>query len=93
MYIVGVLLYCNYSLYFLIILCRSGQESHLQECLVYRPDCLTENLSWKRFFSEKDVHEAIEKHLEEFTSPLGKGCLRLIISAILSRGIQRYLNI
>ncbi|XP_046671785.1 probable ubiquitin carboxyl-terminal hydrolase MINDY-4 [Homalodisca vitripennis] len=67
---------------------RSDQESHLEECLVYRPDGLTEVLSWRKFLREKDLHEAVEKHLDEFISPHGKGCLRFVISVILSRGIQ-----
>lgn len=68
---------------------RYTEEEHLKDGPYYCKDGITECLSYKKFLVKKDLHEAIESHLEMFTFAGGKGCLMFVFSVLLSRGLQR----
>lgn len=68
---------------------RYSEEEHLKDGPYYCRDGITEFLSCKKFLVKKDLHEAIESHLEMFTFAGGKGCLMFVFSVLLSRGLQR----
>lgn len=47
----------------------------------------------KTYESKDDLESTLEENLYQFTQPGGHGCLLLLISAVLSRGVEKYDNL
>ena len=55
----------------------------------YNRDGLTETLALHDFNNEEQLFQAVTKHLQAFTSPTAPGCVLLLYSVLLSRGLEK----
>ncbi|XP_050736680.1 probable ubiquitin carboxyl-terminal hydrolase MINDY-4 isoform X2 [Eriocheir sinensis] len=71
------------------ILAMPGSFAHFTEHGVgrYSQDGMTENLTLHEFVEQKDLYDAITRHLTAFTSEASSGCVILLYSLVLTRGI------
>ena len=73
------------------ILAMPGSFAHFTEHGVgrYSQDGMTENLTLHEFVEQRDLYEAVTRHLSAFTSETSSGCVVLLYSLILTRGIEK----
>nr|CAD7606631.1 unnamed protein product [Timema genevievae] len=71
------------------VLAVCSDVAHLRNCSRYRMDGLTEGLTLHGFRNRDHLAEAVRQHLDQFSSGGGNGCLLLVFSAALSRGLHR----
>lgn len=72
------------------ILAMPGSFAHFTEHGVgrYSQDGMTENLALHEFVEQRDLYDAVTRHLSAFTSETSSGCVVLLYSLILTRGIE-----
>ncbi|XP_063839860.1 uncharacterized protein LOC135088776 isoform X4 [Scylla paramamosain] len=72
------------------ILAMPGSFAHFTEHGVgrYSQDGMTENLALHEFVEQRDLYDAVTRHLTAFTSETSSGCVVLLYSLILTRGIE-----
>ncbi|XP_045124454.1 probable ubiquitin carboxyl-terminal hydrolase MINDY-4 [Portunus trituberculatus] len=72
------------------ILAMPGSFAHFTEHGVgrYSQDGMTENLTLHEFVEQRDLYDAVTRHLTAFTSETSSGCVVLLYSLILTRGIE-----
>ncbi|KAJ9579958.1 hypothetical protein L9F63_004341, partial [Diploptera punctata] len=74
------------------ILALSSDVNHLMCSSKYIPDGITEKLNLTSFNSREDLETGIKNNLDQFTNATGSGCLLILFSAVLSRGLHRVKN-
>ncbi|PSN31855.1 hypothetical protein C0J52_26189 [Blattella germanica] len=74
------------------VLALCSDISHLGSCTKYSQDGLTERLNLTSFNSREHLEAGIKNNLDQFTNMTGNGCLLLLFSAVLSRGLHRVKN-
>ncbi|KAK0048918.1 inactive ubiquitin carboxyl-terminal hydrolase MINDY-4B [Biomphalaria pfeifferi] len=69
--------------------CLKQQEPCFGPDYRYRPDSITEKLHLFEFKKFEDLHNFIKRHLEEFQTEHGNGCILFLYSLVLSRTIPK----
>ena len=66
--------------------CHDSGRSRFQSAITYRNDGITEKLQFCRCNSLAATESCVAEFLPQFQSPMGKGCILFLYSAVLSRG-------
>ncbi|XP_047483473.1 uncharacterized protein LOC125035250 [Penaeus chinensis] len=72
------------------ILALPGSFAHFAEHGVgrYSNDGVTENLNLHEFVVQGDLYDAVNRHMSVFTAETGSGCVILLYSLLLTRGLE-----
>ncbi|XP_042864216.1 uncharacterized protein LOC122248334 [Penaeus japonicus] len=72
------------------ILALPGSFPHFAEHGVgrYSNDGVTENLNIHEFVVQSDLYDAVNRHMSVFTAETGSGCVILLYSLLLTRGLE-----
>lgn len=72
------------------ILALPGSFAHFAEHGVgrYSNDGVTENLNLYEFVVQDDLYDAVNRHMSVFTAETGSGCVILLYSLLLTRGLE-----
>lgn len=75
----------------LLIYYRPGSFAHFAEHGVgrYSNDGVTENLNLYEFVVQDDLYDAVNRHMSVFTAETGSGCVILLYSLLLTRGLEK----